>query len=78
MVLLLTGNYLRQYFSEKWLVVSLGSNSLEINEEYYIYDIISIISNIGGGLGLFLGISFLSVAYVVLDFAYKMIKPLKQ
>ena len=57
-------------FYRKDILSSLGYNLIlatsEVNEEeeHYIYDFISFISECGGSLGLFLGFSF----FMVLDY----------
>ena len=43
-----------------------SSNSLKVKEEAYLYPATSFIAEFGGSLGLFLGLSFLSVWDIIL------------
>ena len=35
----------------------LASSRIEIHHEYFMYDMVSVVSSIGGGIGIFLGYS---------------------
>ena len=56
-------------------MVTLGlthmTGSYNLEEQYYVYDNDSIISDIGGFLGLFLGYSILSIYFVVVEYCAK-------
>ena len=39
------------------VLVRLGTSSIEIDQEYFMYDMVSVVSSIGGGIGIFLGYS---------------------
>ena len=47
-----------------------GSNSITVNEEYWVYDTTGLIGAIGGSLGLFAGFSFFDCICVILDCIY--------
>ena len=51
----------------------MGSNK-EINQEYLIYDTLSLIGTIGGTLGLFVGFSFYDFFVMILSFTIKKVK----
>ena len=39
----------------------LASSRIEIHHEYFMYDMVSVVSSIGGGIGIFLGYSFFGI-----------------
>ena len=51
----------------------MASTELRIEKEAYVYPAISFIGELGGSLGLFLGVSFLTI-FDIFDFAVKMFK----
>ena len=56
--------------SKFYLIVEMGQNR-EMNREYLIYDVWSLIGTVGGALGLFVGFSFYDFVLVVVDFMLK-------
>ena len=44
-----------------WFMIALNDESLIIDEEQYFYDFNSFLGEVGGSLGLFLGISFFTL-----------------
>ena len=48
--------------------INFISKTIEVNQEYIIYDATGFIGSIGGTLGLFIGFSFRDVLEAVLDF----------
>ena len=50
------------------------STDIEVHEELFIYDFSSIISSIGGLLGLFVGVSFLDIGLVLVENIYSRFK----
>ena len=47
-----------------------GSNSITVNEEYWVYDTTGLIGAIGGSLGLFAGFSFFDCICLILNWIY--------
>ena len=39
----------------------LASTEVDVEEEYFLYDFVSLISELGGAMGLFLGFSFFMI-----------------
>ena len=56
--------------SKFYLIVEMGQNR-EMNREYLIYDVWSLIGTVGGALGLFVGFSFYDFISLVIDFIAK-------
>lgn len=50
------------------IMLTHKTGSYNLYQEYYVYDIDSLISYIGGYLGLFLGYSFLSIYFIVMKY----------
>ena len=50
------------------------STDIEIHEELFIYNFSAIVSSIGGLLGLFVGVSFLDIGLVLVDYVYSRFK----
>ena len=46
---------------EVWVNIMLASSKIKVKEEILIYDIESLVSDIGGALGLFLGFSVIMI-----------------
>ena len=54
--------------TDKWITyVSYASDLEVISEEFYLYDVNAIISSVGGGLGMFLGVSCLGLISQILQ-----------
>ena len=56
------------YNQYKIFSINFISKTIEVNQEYIIYDVTGFIGSIGGTLGLFIGFSFRDVLEAVLDF----------
>ena len=56
--------------------VAFSTNVLTVMEEKYVYPIDSFIAEIGGALGLFLGVSFLTI-WDLIQFGYESTKKFK-
>ena len=52
-------------------MVSYSTMDIRLYQEYYIYDVFSVIGNVGGSLGLFIGFSYTDFLGKVLDFVFK-------
>ena len=50
-----------------YMIWDYSTKSVLTLEEYLVYDVIGLISSAGGFLGLFLGFSFLSFAFDLID-----------
>ena len=50
------------------LIIYYISTGNEIKEQYFVYDFLTIISAVGGALGLLLGFSLLSITLIVISF----------
>ena len=53
------------------LYVGYNSNYTLVSDEQYLYDLTAIISAVGGGLGLFVGVSAFGLFELLLNFASK-------
>ena len=50
------------------LFVNYASKTVEKKEEYFIYDLMTLASSLGGTLGLLLGYSLLSISLSIINF----------
>ena len=50
------------------LIIYYISTESEIKVQYFVYDFLTIISAVGGALGLLLGFSLLSITLIVISF----------
>ena len=48
------------FFRNFWFIFNFVSTEMTVETETYVYPLMSFVSEFGGGLGLFLGFSFLS------------------
>ena len=54
-------------YDVNWFYV-FASKEIEVNQEYLLYEITDIISNVGGILGLFIGFSFRDVIGCIIEY----------
>ena len=45
----------------------LASSRIEIHHEYFMYDMVSVVSSIGGGIGIFLDYSFFGILFGIIS-----------
>jgi hypothetical protein len=57
-----------QDFGQFGLWVGFGSTVITVRKEFYVYPVISLVGDIGGSLGLFVGFSFFMVWDLLKDF----------
>ena len=67
---------LRNDFRE-WRYVFMA-DTIEVNEEYLVYDFSGLVGSIGGTFGLFIGFSFREVANNVIKFIQMLIEILRK
>ena len=51
-----------------FMILDMGANR-EVNTEYLIYDLLSLIGTIGGTLSLFIGFSFYDLFVAIIDYS---------
>ena len=44
-----------------YVLFRLADSKIELRKEYFMYDMVSVVSSIGGGIGIFLGYSFFGI-----------------
>ena len=57
----LVDNISIDFFRNFWFIFNFVSTETTVETETYVYPLMSFVSEFGGGLGLFLGFSFLSL-----------------
>ena len=55
-----------------------SSTRITVKEEVYLYPLISFISEVGGSLGLFLGVSFLGIWDIILNLSKLIVHRMKK
>ena len=65
---------MHEWGASQRLYVGYNSNYTLVSDEQYLYDLNAIISAVGGGLGLFVGVSAFSLFEFLLNFVRKLFK----
>ena len=65
---------LHEWGNSQRLYVGYNSNYTLVSDEHYLYDLNAIISAVGGGLGLFVGVSAFGLFKLFLDYISKLFK----
>ena len=60
-----------------FMILDMGANR-EVNTEYLIYDLLSLIGTIGGTLSLFIGFSFYDLFVAIIDYGIEKCHSTKQ
>ena len=56
------------------VLVRLATSRIEIHNEYFMYDMVSVVSSIGGGIGIFLGYSCFGILSSTINNLYNQLK----
>ena len=65
---------MHEWGASQRLYVGYNSNYTLVSDEQYLYDLNAIISAVGGGLGLFVGVSAFGLFELLLNFVSKLFK----